>query len=245
MTYLIPCTNTRYPFLVLLDDIIYIYRVRCVQLYMYHNVFVCACRVAVSVQARATASRPGDTTQSRAAEVSQLTLWQLYQEYSTNCFSTDLNTCAVAHVVIDIECVTLAFPACGFVDICYDVISSRVHRQLIEEQRHQEEETRRHRAEVIAKHRETRARVIQELLQTEKDYLHSISLCHDVFFNEEVTARVCTSSHNAQTGILTVLLWYSRLYRPVSPLHVVSGSCRNVCSLLVWTWSCCLVTSTL
>ena len=66
------------------------------------------------------------------------------------------------------------------------------HRQQIEEQRRREEEAKKHREETIAKHRETRMRVIQEVLQTEKDYLHSISLCHDVFGESKVT-RVSVS----------------------------------------------------
>ena len=58
-------------------------------------------------------------------------------------------------------------------------------RLLIEEQRRQAEERQRHQQEVIAKHRETRMRVIDEILQTERDYMHSVSLCHDVFSSSQ------------------------------------------------------------
>ena len=57
----------------------------------------------------------------------------------------------------------------------------KYYRLQIEEQRRKEEEAKKHHEELVAKHRETRMRVIQEVLQTEKHYLRSISLCQDVF----------------------------------------------------------------
>ena len=65
----------------------------------------------------------------------------------------------------------------------------KYYRLQIEEQRRKEEEAKKHHEELVAKHRETRMRVIQEVLQTEKDYLHSISLCQDVFSDK--VNRVC------------------------------------------------------
>ena len=63
-------------------------------------------------------------------------------------------------------------------------------RQLIEAQRREAEEQQRHRQEVIARHRETRMRVIDEIVTTESDFLRSISLCHDVFVADTTTPRV-------------------------------------------------------
>ena len=56
-------------------------------------------------------------------------------------------------------------------------------RLLVEEQRRREEVEKRHQEEEIKRRRETRTRVIQELVQTEKDYLRSITVCHDTFFD--------------------------------------------------------------
>ena len=61
--------------------------------------------------------------------------------------------------------------------------TSRI-RALIEDQRRAEEEAMRQRQEVVAKRRENRSHVIAETLQTERDFLHSISVCFDVFHDE-------------------------------------------------------------
>ncbi|KAK2154175.1 hypothetical protein LSH36_275g08005 [Paralvinella palmiformis] len=54
-------------------------------------------------------------------------------------------------------------------------------------QKREEEALRneKHKA-LIQKHRETRQQVISEILETEKDYLHSISLCFEAFFHTDV-----------------------------------------------------------
>lgn len=56
-------------------------------------------------------------------------------------------------------------------------------RAIIADQRRAEEELLRQQQEVVAKRREKRALVIEETLQTERDFLRSISVCHDVFYD--------------------------------------------------------------
>ena len=67
----------------------------------------------------------------------------------------------------------------------FSLISYYVFRLLVEEQRRREEVEKRHLEEEVKRRHQTRLRVIQELVQTEKDYLRSITVCHDTFFDPD------------------------------------------------------------
>ena len=54
-----------------------------------------------------------------------------------------------------------------------------------EEERLTQEEIHQKQQALRQQHRETRERVIDEILQTEKDYLHSINLCFETFFHTD------------------------------------------------------------
>ena len=54
-------------------------------------------------------------------------------------------------------------------------------------QKQDEERIRNQKHEALRqKHRETRQQVISEIIETEKDYLHSISFCFEAFFHTDV-----------------------------------------------------------
>lgn len=47
---------------------------------------------------------------------------------------------------------------------------------------------KKHREEIQKKRRQTRAQIIQEVVQTEHDYVQSILLCLETFFNPEMVS---------------------------------------------------------
>ena len=68
----------------------------------------------------------------------------------------------------------------------------QLRQKKAEEEKRQREEEKKQLAEMKAKRREKRKKVIQELINTEKDFLHDLHLCLETFLGQSAEKVGCS-----------------------------------------------------
>ena len=117
-------------------------------------------------------------------------------------------------------------------------------RAMIEDQRRAEEESLRHKQEVVAKRREKREHVIEETLQTERDFLRSISICFDVFHDPSKGHSSIVSMFEKLQLLAVTQIQVYKVSTVMNANLIIFGHRTFVCdSRRSWTCGSCLATS--
>ena len=115
---------------------------------------------------------------------------------------------------------------------------------MIEDQRRAEEESLRHKQEVVAKRREKREHVIEETLQTERDFLRSISICFDVFHDPSKGQSSIVSMFEKLQLLAVTQIQVYKVSTVMNANLIIFGHRTFVCdSRRSWTCGSCLATS--